>query len=225
MQEPKWRKATHRGTACYRVGVLDREVIPLLYCRQQASQLPSRPATLLKATPGMDFGDLELDDEVSPPYAVSTSRSPELAPDVRPAFAEAETATCDRSVNLYDDVAPVTACTPGSIRARIPGPAGQVQFQFENGKDGVCLVDPDFKSRPWLSATVHATGTVPIKSIGSSERIPVMVAILANICCSATGNAHILLKVLFYPFRIRLKCPLPLAGYPARLGIALFRSH
>eukprot|EP00892_Ulva_mutabilis_P003046 jgi/Ulvmu1/12742/UM095_0047.1 len=142
----------------------------------------------------MDFGDLELDDDVSPPIGYSESMLTNLSCITRPLEAHALPAGCARSVHSVEETVLGTADASSHEPTRIPGPAGHIQFHVGRKRSGTILDDPAFHSRAWRCASLHATSRVPINSIGTSERIPAIMVVLSELCCSATGNAHILLK-------------------------------
>lgn len=150
----------------------------------------------------MDFGDLELDDDENLPVLSETSTPVSLGTVGRTSPVVTCNAICEQPqnepVHAFDDVPLPDKTNP--VRPRIPGPAGRAQFQAGLRNSGEHAGDPDFQSTEWRSAQHHITEAVPIKSIGDSERIAVTVVVLASICCSTGGNAHILLKVFFRLF-------------------------
>lgn len=151
----------------------------------------------------MDFGDLELDDDENVPFLNNASTPLSLGTVGRNSPVEKcniiHTQPENEAVQAFDGVPKPNKRNP--VRPRIPGPAGRAQFEAGLRNSGEHAGDPDFQSTEWRSAQHHTTEAVPIKSIGDSERIAVTVVVLASICCSTGGNAHILLKVLFDRFQ------------------------
>lgn len=150
----------------------------------------------------MDFGDLELDDDDNVPISHENLTPMSFSAAQRPAQAETPCSTeqfQSGHVGPLDDVSQV-AIELHPARTRIPGPAGRLQYQLDEQTSGGQPLDPDFQTNPWRTAQHHATENQTISSIGDFERVRTIVVVLSGICCSAGGNAHILLKVLVQQF-------------------------
>lgn len=146
----------------------------------------------------MDFDELELsDDDLAPASIGNVQASPDIdmpCDVVFPHVTPAKLHYSDRRRASPDEAGTRNANSNAGQR-RIPGPAGSILIQLDGQSFVEHPIDVDFQTDAWRCAERHATGKVPIASVGKSERVPTMVAVLSSICSSAGGNAYIWLKV------------------------------